>query len=331
MSPKKRILIIHGRAQKPRKEQIRTIWYDAIAHGLKRDIDDDMVKKFENCEKEFIYYGDITNKRFFSNKYEDDKLRKETLKTLKTYKAKDFTKEKYDELHNFGYINEGLADLFSSSLNLFNIGESLIKTKAPDVIEYWNKDSEFNNLVQERLIYPLRKYLQQGDEIMLIAHSLGTIISYDVLWQLSHLNEFNANIGNNKVNLFVTLGSPLGDIHVKDNLRGTSLRVYSRPKNCDNRELEQELVSKDQKRKYPTIIHKWINISAEDDYICHDSHIADDFEEMIDLNLIKKENFLEEKDKIYNLAVKDGKSNPHASVGYLIHPRFINVLSDWLS
>ncbi|WP_044205424.1 hypothetical protein [Flammeovirga sp. OC4] len=332
MPTTKRILIIHGRAQKPKKEEIRAIWYEAIKHGLKRDFNAQLADQFDNFEKEFIYYGDITNKRFFSNEYEDDQLRIKTLNKLKTYSAEGFNEDNYDNLHTFGFFNEGLADFFSSPLNLFNIGESLIKIKAPDVIEYWNKDSEFNHLVQERLISPLKKYLANGDEIMLIAHSLGTIISYDVLWQLSHLNEFKNAIGpDKKVNLFVTLGSPLGDIHVKDNLRGASLSIYSPPRGCKNNSLKEELIAKDKIRQYPTNIHKWVNISAEDDYICHDSHIQDDFQEMIDLDLIKKENFIEEEDKIYNLAVKGEKSNPHASVGYLIHPRFIKILAEWMT
>ena len=37
------------------------------------------------------------------------------------------------------------------------------------------------------------------------------------------------------------------------------------------------------------------------------------------------------KDKrIYNLAVRDGESNPHHSVGYLIHPAMADALAAWL-
>ncbi len=34
---------------------------------------------------------------------------------------------------------------------------------------------------------------------------------------------------------------------------------------------------------------------------------------------------------IYNLNIRNGKSNPHASIGYLINPKFITVLDEWLS
>ena len=34
--------------------------------------------------------------------------------------------------------------------------------------------------------------------------------------------------------------------------------------------------------------------------------------------------------RIYNMAVRYGKSNPHSSVGYLIHPRVTKIVADWL-
>ena len=34
--------------------------------------------------------------------------------------------------------------------------------------------------------------------------------------------------------------------------------------------------------------------------------------------------------RIFNLAVRYGKSNPHSSVGYFIHPRTSKLVTDWL-
>jgi hypothetical protein len=33
---------------------------------------------------------------------------------------------------------------------------------------------------------------------------------------------------------------------------------------------------------------------------------------------------------VYNLAVRYGKSNPHSSIGYYIHPRVSKIIADWL-
>jgi hypothetical protein len=35
--------------------------------------------------------------------------------------------------------------------------------------------------------------------------------------------------------------------------------------------------------------------------------------------------------QIYNLTVRYGKSNPHSSAGYYIHPRVSQIIADWLA
>ncbi len=54
----KRILFIHGRAPKPDKNDLQTLWFDAIQHGLLRDYGESRVQAFKQIEKRFIYYGD---------------------------------------------------------------------------------------------------------------------------------------------------------------------------------------------------------------------------------------------------------------------------------
>ena len=34
--------------------------------------------------------------------------------------------------------------------------------------------------------------------------------------------------------------------------------------------------------------------------------------------------------KIYNHAVRYGRSHPHCSIGYFIHPRVSKIIADWL-
>ena len=71
----------------------------------------------------------------------------------------------------------------------------------------------------------------------------------------------------------------------------------------------------------------WHNVAAEDDFISHDSRIANDYKKMYGMCAIERI-----KDhKIYNLAVRDGVSNPHHGVGYLIHPKVVKLVTDWLA
>jgi hypothetical protein len=34
---------------------------------------------------------------------------------------------------------------------------------------------------------------------------------------------------------------------------------------------------------------------------------------------------------IFNHAVRYGKSNPHSSIGYFIHPRVSKIVADWVN
>jgi hypothetical protein len=78
--------------------------------------------------------------------------------------------------------------------------------------------------------------------------------------------------------------------------------------------------------RFPTNVISWHNVAAEDDYTCHDNTLADDFKKMMDRRLVSVvHDYL-----IYNLAVRYGKSNPHSSVGYYIHPRVTKILVDWM-
>jgi len=138
-----------------------------------------------------------------------------------------------------------------------------------------------------------------------MTHGVGCVVAYDVLWQLSHDAEFKAQYGQAKVDTWLTLGAPLGDRNIRKRLMGAKEAAGLR---------------------FPTNVISWHNVSAEDDYTCHDNTLADDFHPMLDQRVVSAV-----KDyHICNLAVRYGKSNPHSSVGYYIHPRVARIVVDWM-
>jgi len=154
---------------------------------------------------------------------------------------------KYNDLSKKTALKEGLADTFSGALSFLRLGNTFISFVAPDMEHYWNPEAYFGSDVREQLTTILENAFDSDDEIMLISHSLGTMISYDNLWKFSHYSEYRSKYGNNKkVDLWVTMGSPLGDENVKRYLKGSKSKGRLR---------------------YPHNIRKWVNISAEDDYI----------------------------------------------------------------
>jgi len=140
---------------------------------------------------------------------------------------------------------------------------------------------------------------------MLVSHGTGCIIAYDVLWQLSHDPDFSAKYADKKLDVWLTLGAPLGDSVITKKLLGAKDKSGKRD---------------------PTNIVSWHNVSAEDDYCCHDNTLANDFKAMLKDKLVS----CIRDYQIYNLAVRYGKSNPHSSVGYYMHPRVSQLIADWL-
>ena len=111
---------------------------------------------------------------------------------------------------------------------------------------------------------------------------------------------------SNKLHTWITLGAPLADNYVRGKLGKTTAA--------------QSTVS------YPNMLINWFNVAAEDDFICHDETISNDYDGMLKNHVISQI----EDYKIYNLAVRFGRSNPHSALGYLVHPRMIRLLANWL-
>lgn len=310
----KHLFLVHGRDFKPGADFLREQWLAALAHGMERDHPDATLEQYRESEKTFVYFGDLSNGflrragRHY-NETDDQSSRDVALSALKEYATEDFLdkrgREIYEGLDGKSSVTEFLADLFANPLHFIGASESVISLVAPDMQHYWNPDRAFGSDLRWRLTEPLAAALGRGDDVMLMAHSLGSIMSYDVLWKLSYYGEWR-HIRNRTVSEFVSLGSPLGNATVRGNLKGGGGQGL---------------------RRYPTNIGNWHNVAAEDDYIAQDETVADDFEDMESARMV---NSIRDH-RIYNLAVRDGESNPHHATGYLVHPEVVELVADWLT
>jgi hypothetical protein len=303
----KKILLIHGRHFKPPKADLRKLWLDAIRHGIKRD-HPDKLEAFDRATVELVYYGDISNDYLLSKSYKPDPNdladRRKTLAELKTYRRNQFTRAKYRKLPGYNPWMEGLADAFGGISSLLRFSEPLIEKIAPDVSEYWSS-LRFGSQVRAVFTAAIIKAMKNPGEICVIAHSLGTMISYDVFWKLSHYGEYWNQNWNREISSWITLGAPLADETVRRKLKGAGNSGRDR---------------------YPTNVKNWLNLAAEDDYISHDQKVADDFRPMKKLGCV--ESIVDKR--IYNLAVRGEKSNPHHGAGYLIHPAVADAVAGWV-
>ena len=88
---------------------------------------------------------------------------------------------------------------------------------------YWNEETEFRSNVGASLTWPLRESLHNGDDVMLVGHSFGTLVAYDVLWEFCYTSE-HEEVRDAKATHFVLLGSPLGNPTVQERLKGGRLK-----------------------------------------------------------------------------------------------------------
>lgn len=304
------ILLVHGRDFKPAEAALRDISLAAIRAGIERDYPDH-VGAYDALHKDMAYYGDLTNEFLESiGRHYDEQLdlgdRKNALTALRAITArKRFGIRQYDRLPGKSALREFLADVAAPACGALGLTRWLISRVSRDFCHYLCDDSDYAAAVRQRVREKLCEMFDRGDELLLITHGMGCVVAYEALWELSHLDEYRERYSNSKVDAWLTLGAPLGDNFIRKHLKGAG---------------------KDAETPFPTNVINWYNIAAEDDYSCHDNTLADDFKQMMDQRLISAV-----KDyRIYNLAVRYGKSNPHSSVGYYIHPRVAKLIIEWM-
>ena len=304
------VLFVHGRDFKPAADVYLEIAVEAVRAGLARDYPD-CAECFDQMYKGLAWYGDLSAEVLQERgKTYDEVLdigdRRHALKKLSEITPrKKFGIRLYDQLPGKSALPEFFMDIGAPLLGVMGFRMPVIGKIAKDFAAYL-EDEEFANEARRRLRELLCERMDSGDRIMLITHGTGSVIAYDVLWELSNDTATYPEYGEFKVEQWLTLGSPLGDTVVQKRLLGAD-------EHDENR--------------FPSNVIHWHNLSAEDDYTCYDNTLADDFKKM----MVQRRVSAVHDYKVFNLAVRYGKSNPHSSVGYYIHPRIAKIISDWLA
>jgi hypothetical protein len=303
----KTLILVHGRGFKPPRAALDALWYRALRAGIVRDAAA-AIPAFEQCRREFVYFGDETRAMLIAAGRRDDGPLdladlENTLTELRALaRSKDFRREHYERLPGKTPIKEFLADIGAPTLAALHLEERVIGRFLPELIDYWRHAASPIRAVDARLRETVGAALARGDDVAIVSHCIGAVFAYNALWALSR---DSAVAADRKVSLWMTLGAPLGDEGVKRRLDDAGVEAAHR---------------------YPRNVVAWINVAAEDDYVSHDDRIADDYRAMLDRRLISRI----EDVRIYNLAVRYGRSNPHNALGYLIHPRVSRAIATWL-
>ena len=140
-----------------------------------------------------------------------------------------------------------------------------------------------------------------GASVLLIGHSLGSVIAYDTLWELSREPD-----PARRVDLFVTMGSPLATHFVQRSFAGTHEQGAAR---------------------YPRNIRRWVNCTARGDTTALQPRLAPQFGEMVELGLVESIEDIVGFDNYFRGLTG---INEHEAYGYLSQPLVGAVIGDWI-
>lgn len=310
MLENKRIIMIHGLASKPPQNDLHKLWTKCLVENLKAE-DKNLLSNVKPKQ-----LNDIFRTVYWANEVpthlEDDPDHVKSLqKKVNTVIAE---RKKQDDFHvGLGskfkafFKNRGLdvVDIFSTALTIKdNVAAGVLEE-----VNLYKNDQYIADRIRTTLEEELKDAWDNNKDVALLSHSMGTFVSYDVLWRFARRNVSDyPSYQNKKVNLFVTLGSPLGDKVVQDLLFGSRYGT-------------------DDQRFYPSNIDYWHNYACLGDIVSHDSTLDDDFfQAMIGHKLLKKNKVRDYKDLYNPFIAPSGKRNPHKSYGYLVQPK----LAKWL-
>ena len=294
------IIGIHGLGNKPPEELLKYWWELSIEEGLKKKN-----YKIPKFSFELVYWADILhpealdiNERdtksplYISEKY----FPAESSSNLNGFKNKTlgFIEKKYDKL-----IANTVATLkypYLTELFIHNYLEDLEIYYANRPIMYKGEARSAKQLITERLAETLKKH--KNKKILLVAHSMGSIIAHDVLSEV---------VSEVEIDTLVTIGSPLGQKYI----------VNKMSENTEDEKID--------KLKVPeNIIGKWVNIADSEDEFAFEKKLKG----------IYKGNTkgIEIIDKLVNNDYSaEGLRNHHKIYGYLRTAEFSDIFNSFFA
>jgi len=181
------------------------------------------------------------------------------------------------------------------------LADDRIKDMLDGSSQYFENHQQLADAARDTVKNIILQSAKRDEKLLIIAHSLGSVIAYDALYELSlsHPNIKHAD-------LLLSIGSPLG-------LKYTQKRLLSFAPNRAS--------------SFPNNICHWKNISACGDLVSIDKTVADDFSAMLKYGLI--DSIEDYTDNVVNWYKNDDGYNQHRSYGYLVNPQLSNIIINW--
>jgi hypothetical protein len=182
------------------------------------------------------------------------------------------------------------------------VAQPELRVTMSEVRRYFGDEKGVASEIRGLLKAALHEAWQANEAVLLIGHSLGSVIAYDTLWELAD----EGGAARESIDLFLTMGSPLATRFIRNNLRGADRKGADR---------------------FPSNIRRWVNFAAVGELTAL-RPLRPYFSAMIDLGLVES---IEDRTDLYNHFRGDVGLNVHKSYGYLAHREVAEYIGAWLS
>ncbi len=296
------IIGIHGLGNKPPAKILEGWWKRAISDGLRG-------QGYNVPEFEFklVYWADVLHPLPLDL---EDIQNKSFLYVPETYPPEDFfpaansgelrkkAKESMAKYYEQIWV-ERILPLNKPSLTELFVHLHLRDLESyytPTLINYSGSTQLARDVIVGRAIQTLEEYC--GKDILLIAHSMGSVIIHDA---------FAGNRGDPLINTLVTIGSPLAHNYVVSRMR------------------IEENVSFIDKLKVPAVVcNRWLNLWDLEDQIANTGTLFELYKP--NAKGVKVEDIL-----VHNRYAANGMQNPHSSFGYLRTKEMADTVNSFLT
>ena len=276
------VIGIHGLKNKPEKNLLTRWWAMSLQEGLRRNLELASPLAFE-----LVYWADIQ----YTEPIPETELDNPYITADRQGPLRRYGGTALDTVRAIAEKWGGRAvDRGKDLIGLDEHVDHLLEMTFDDLRDYYGK-SDVRNRVRNRLANALQRHAD--NRVCLVAHSMGSIIAYDVLRMLEQHPP--------GIDHFVTIGSPLGLPVVTQHVR---------------EEFSNTLV--------PQQVRQWTNLADPRDKIALDCSLADYYRPTPDG--IRVQDDLAHNDYVD----RAGKNDRHNSYGYLRTPELSDIVRGFL-
>ena len=290
------IVGVHGLSRKPPEPQLTDDWLRSLREGLGRNDGLDVAP--ERLGLELVYWADWLQAQPYGPGEDPEPYTPAPgTEALPGYKNRWFDQVLVDVLDrvtdplDWGGALEPL-DALKRYVGLDEVATRLLQKRLVDLGTYY-LDQDKRAQLRGRLAQKLMAH--RGKRVMLIAHSMGSIIAYDVLRDLGR------ELTGMQVDHLVTIGSPLGMPYVLYKIRQENASIRT-----------------------PSIVRRWTNLADRRDPVAVDVHLADEFEPN------DRGVSVEDRLVINGYVAPSGKPNHHKIYGYLRTPELSQLVKGFI-